>query len=55
MMIVIFVFSVIMLEDGWPDSQNTNFCDRETAQCAQARDAIKVAMGVGAGMSLFIG
>ena len=67
MSIVIFVFSAVLFGDGWPDS---NFCLRfgtpsegdwggpllpETRECAQARDVIRITLGISAGFSIIIG
>ncbi|OCK92855.1 uncharacterized protein K441DRAFT_662504 [Cenococcum geophilum 1.58] len=63
MSIVIFVFSGEIFWNGWP---GTNFCRRwnnypdykplpETLECRQARDVVRIMMGISAGFGIIIG
>lgn len=63
MSIVIFVFSGEIFWNGWP---GTNFCQRwnnypdykplpETLECRQARDVVRITMGISAGFGIIIG
>jgi hypothetical protein len=63
MSIVILVFSGEILGPGWPDS---SFCrrwrsypdygyDPPTLECKQARNVIRITMGVSAGVGIVIG
>ncbi|KIM95662.1 hypothetical protein OIDMADRAFT_148742 [Oidiodendron maius Zn] len=52
MMIVIFVFSSKIIGDGWP---GYNFCYSGTEECIQARTPVRIAIGIIAGVSIFIG
>jgi hypothetical protein len=63
MSIVIFIFSGEILGNGWPDS---SFCSRaggypdykplpETWECKEARNVVRITMGVSAGVGILIG
>jgi hypothetical protein len=63
MSVVIFIFSAEILGDGWP---SYNFCARwrgypdnrplpETRECQEARNVVRITMGVSAGIGIVIG